>query len=141
MADDAVSLMKAQGLTEREWTKPITDKHINDISRSYCTTWKYLCPYLGVESIVAGDIAKNAAYDEEEKRVAFFKKWKLIKGSDATYKQLISALLQIRCRNDAEGVCKILRTDSTASAAGAAKPPEDLALKRLGKMAIVSVKN
>ena len=139
MADvDAVSLMKTYGLTDREWMKPITEKHIIDISRSYCTKWKSLYAFLAMESIIAEDIAKNPAYDEEEKRVAFFKKWRDIKGSDATYKQLISALLQIHCRNDAEGVCKIPSTASTESTPGAATPAEDLAHKRLGKLAIVS---
>ena len=50
--------------------------------------------------------------DEDEKRATFFAKWKEAKGSDATYKALISALLEIGCAEDAECVCKLLKPAS-----------------------------
>ena len=40
---------------------------------------------------------------------SFFSKWKEAKGSGATYRALISALLKIKCVEDAEGVCELLK--------------------------------
>ena len=47
--------------------------------------------------------------DEGTKRHRFLKRWKEIKGSAATYAQLIEALLQIDSAQDAEKVCAVLK--------------------------------
>ena len=52
---------------------------------------------------------------EDEKRRNFFFKWRDTKGSGATYKTLISALLEIDCREDAENVCKLCIQSSEPS--------------------------
>ena len=43
-----------------------------------------------------------------------FKKWKKMKGMRATYKSLIHALLEVKCTEDAEGVCKLLKDQNLA---------------------------
>ncbi len=53
---------------------------------------------------------------EREKRQSFFKEWKQRKGSNATYKALVSALLKINHRDDAEYLCRLLQGTSTATA-------------------------
>lgn len=65
-----------------------------------------------LESIVADDIDKSQV-SEDQKRRTFFKQWKQMNGFDATYKNLISALLKIKCRQDAEHVCKLLQESNT----------------------------
>ena len=87
----------------------VTDRHLDEIASSYCRHWRTLRAELGLEAIVEHDIDRSIPGDEEGKRRAFFNKWKLMKGSRATYKALISALLRKKCQDDAEGVCKLLK--------------------------------
>lgn len=96
-------------LKEEDWNKKITDGDLGDISHSTCRKWKYLAPYLDVHTIIVEDI-DHQRMDEEAKRFAFFDRWKQIKGEAATYGSLISALLQIEFREDAEWVCKLLQS-------------------------------
>ena len=62
---------------------------------------------LNLNSIVAEDIDRSPK-SEEEKRHTFFSTWKQVKGSIATYKALIIALLEVDCAEDAESVCKLV---------------------------------
>ena len=88
--------------------KQITDEHIEVISRTLCSQWKSLPAHLGLPPITARDIDHGPG-DEREKRNTFLTTWKAMKGSEATYKKLISALLKIEHREDAESVCELLK--------------------------------
>ena len=118
------SLLEQYQLKEEDVSKQVTDLHINEISRSHCKKWKSLPTYLEMEAIVASDIEKKPI-EEEEKRNNFFSKWKEEKGSEATYKALIGALWKMRCREDAESICKLLIavhvTANSSTTAGAFK--------------------
>lgn len=105
--DQFFSVIEHYKLTEEDSNQPITDCHLEEISRSYCSRWKSLAPYLQSKSITVEDIDRDHRR-EEDKRYAFFFGWKRKKGSDATYKTLITALLKIDCKDDAEGMCKLL---------------------------------
>ena len=105
----ASSFQSYCGLTEEEVSKKITDEHIEVISRSLCSQWKSLPAHLGLATIVVDDIDKSNVMDEREKRDKFLRTWKKEKGSEATYKKLIDGLLTIKCREDAEAVCKLLK--------------------------------
>jgi hypothetical protein len=72
-------LLKCYGLSHRSSKKPVSDAHLEEISRSSCEQWKSLPSHLGLETIVASDIDRSQK--EREKRHDFFKKWKDIKGS------------------------------------------------------------
>ena len=88
----------------------VTDKHVDTISRSFCRRWDLLPTYLEMDRDVASDIKKqHREMEEEDKKRAFFFKWIEEKGSRATYKKLIIALLEINRVNDAEKVCKLLQ--------------------------------
>ena len=47
---------------------------------------------------------------EEERKARLFSRWKSEKGAGASYKQLVNALLEIECKQDAEYVCELLRS-------------------------------
>ena len=106
-------LIERYGLTEGDCDKPVTDYHLGLISRSCCDEWKFLPPYIGLETIVAEDIDKSQK-SEREKRKDFFLQWKSTIGSRATYKLLITALLKMKCGQDAEKVCKTLKQPAGA---------------------------
>ena len=57
---------------------------------------------------MAEDIDKSQK-GERENRHEFLLIWKEMEGSGATYKQLITALLKIKCRQDAEKLCEMLK--------------------------------
>ena len=99
-----------EGLTEGD---QVSDEHLETISRSCCEKWKSLPAHLELETIVASDIDKKQK-DEDEKRHDFFKKWKLTKGSAATYGKLISALEKINCMDDAEKVRQFMGTKAVS---------------------------
>jgi hypothetical protein len=103
------SLLDYYQLKEGTCNQQVTDKHLCEIASSYCRQWRTLRAKLGLKNIVEHDIDYSIPGDEEGRRHAFFDKWKLVKGSAATYKILISALLEIKCRDDAEGVCRLLK--------------------------------
>ena len=52
---------------------------------------------------------------EEEKRLAFFKRWKKEKGFEASYGALVTALLKIKNREDAEKICALLKNSPTSN--------------------------
>jgi hypothetical protein len=101
-------LLKRHELSDRSCNKLVSDVHLEEISRSNCKQWKSLPSHLGLETIVADDIDRSQK-DPREKRYDFFLQWKDIKGTGATYKQLINALLKIKCKKDADKVCQLLK--------------------------------
>ena len=104
-------LVTKLGLSEKEYNLPIGDEHLETISRKSCKKWKNLPAHLDLKTIVAEDIAKEGG-TEQEKRYNFLRQWQEIKGSEATYKRLITALLEINCMQDAETVCSTIKTDA-----------------------------
>ena len=67
---------------------------------------------------MAEDIDKSQK-GEREKRHDFLLKWKDVEGSDATYGQLITALLKIKCKQDAEKLSGMLKQSVSQSTATA----------------------
>ena len=101
-------LLKHFELSEEDCKKTISDRHLEKISRSCSLNLRSLTPFLGLPPIV-GDNIDRSSQNQESKRLNFLNQWKQIKGSDATYFQLIRALLEIQHRQDAETTCKILK--------------------------------
>ncbi len=90
-------------LTDQDLSKLVSDINLDKISSSLALEWKRLPVYLGLKKPVAEDIECNRELiKESEKRHQFLLDWKAIKGAAATYGCLILALLQIKCRQDAE---------------------------------------
>ena len=111
-----ISMMEDFKLSEAGFKRQVSDCHIEEISDSFCEKWRSLPPYLEMETIVAKDIDRDhTGSDECEKRCSFLKKWKKLKGQKATYKCLISALLRMKCREEAEGVCRLLKKHDISS--------------------------
>ncbi len=106
---DAVkTLMESFGLREEDYSREMTEAHLEEFTHDYGENWRTIHAHLDIKSIVARDIDRKE--NEGEKRYAFFIKWKSLKCSGATYKKLVYALLKINCRNDAEAVCVMLRS-------------------------------
>ncbi len=104
------TLLDNYELTDEECCMQVSDIHLDQFSSNCCSNkeWTFLPPYLEVEGTVVADI-NHENLSGKEKRLCFFKQWKQIKGSDATYRALISALLQINRRSDAEYLCNLLQ--------------------------------
>ena len=103
-----LQLMSYYGTTEEHYNKQVTSIHLEELSRSGCKQWKSLPPHLELNTIVAEDI-DGSSEDPGMKRFKFLNKWKDMKGIDATYRQLINALLKIECRQDAAKLCAMLK--------------------------------
>lgn len=101
-------LREHYGLNNKVCQEQVSDKHISEIGCSLCGQWRKLPPYLDLEATVVDDLERQFM-TEEERRVGLLKKWKERNGFDASYTSLINALLEIKCRSDAEGVCELLR--------------------------------
>ena len=106
-ASQFAELKERYNLQELGLNQQISDKHIQEFSKSHGRKWKLMPANLKLETIIADDIDR-APKPEEEKRHTFFSKWKLIRGSSATYKALITALLENDCGEDAESVCRLV---------------------------------
>ena len=110
-----LQLMRHYALTERQYNRPVSDTHLEEFSRSGCKEWKSLPRYLKLYTIVAKDIDKSQK-GEREKRHEFLITWKHFEGSNATYRQLITALLEIKSRQDAENLSEMLKQSVPQSA-------------------------
>ena len=102
-------MMEHFKLSEADFNRQVSDSDIEKISNSFCEKWSSLPPYLEMEAIVARDVHRDHPGEAREKRCSFLKKWKKMKGLKATYKSLIRALLEVKCTEEAEGVCKLLQ--------------------------------
>ena len=105
-----LQLMSLYGLTEEHHNQQVSNIHLQELTCSGCERWKFLPPYLELENIVADDIDKSHE-DPGTKRYKFLLKWKDMKGFQATYRQLINALLKTKCRQDGEKLCEMLKKD------------------------------
>ena len=108
------SLLEKYQIKDEDINTQVTDLHVDEIARSHCKKWKSLPAHLQMEAIAAKDIDLKQI-EEEQKRCDFLSKWKEEKGSEATYKVLIGALLKIKSREDAEGICKIILSTTAGS--------------------------
>ena len=100
--------MNEYGLSEEHYNLPVSDVHAHAISQSHCEHWRHLHSYLELDEIVVSNINRGPDILEEDKRNTFFKRWRKMKGSEATYLKLVHALLKINCKEDAESVCQLL---------------------------------
>ena len=99
-------LLKEYGLTEEDCCRQVCKKGVDKISISCSLPYERLPAYLDLKGVSAKDIRKDCK-SEPERRTALLEAWKQMKGSDATYKALIVALLEIGHRDDAEEICKL----------------------------------
>ena len=94
-------------------TQVVTDSHLHELSY-YPIQWKGLIEHLQMNPTVIRKVTCKPG-DDRDKRLLFFKEWKLQKGDEATYREIISALLKTRCWNEAEEVCKLLSSAQESS--------------------------
>ena len=118
--------MESFELTDEDYNKQVSDKHLEELSRTHCRKWRQLPSHLDMDDIVEHDLDQNPS-DERKKRHDFFKEWKETQGSNATYKKLINALLTTGSRNDAEYLCQLLK--------GSASKPSQTTLTQAPKAA------
>lgn len=105
-----VRRMKQFRLTERAMNRVVSDVHLEVVSRTCCEQWKSLPPHLGLDANLVKDIEANRKLRSyKSKRMEFFRKWKEVKGHSATYKELITALSEIDCGDDADIVFVLLK--------------------------------
>ena len=100
-------LLSEFDLTEKASEQPISDTHLEVISRTSSQQWRSLPPHLELPDTTVDDI-EHDSHKEEERKNNFFFTWKHKKGSHATYRKLLESLLKIERRDDAEKVCKLL---------------------------------
>ena len=121
MSDQAIiSLCAHFELAQQDLDKEISDFHLDEIARTHDVNWKILTSRLGLQDVVAKDIDKDHS-KEFDKRLGFFQQWKQRKGSEATYKKLVRALLDTDQKRDAEGVCKLLQPHHSNTSSGMQK--------------------
>ena len=105
--------MTQYGLSEKDGDRKVSDVHVDEISRLYCKKWRSLYPHLELDEIVVADTERDHGA-EDERRKGFLTKWRETKGSKATYKMLVHALLRINQRLDAENICKLLAGEKSS---------------------------
>ena len=117
IVDSMKRVLKLYDLEEADIGEAISLEHIEAISCSCNSKWKPLLTKLGLSAIDFDD-AESSRITDQGKRSKNLQTWKQKNGSDATYKHLIIAQLEMECRYDAEEVCKILKQQRTRQCAG-----------------------
>lgn len=84
--------MRSFDLSEKIITTPITEAHYKELSG---LSWEVeeLAPHLNIEKSVLKDILRDNA-EEQSRKSCLLSKWKENKGTDATYRELIKAMLK-----------------------------------------------
>ena len=104
-------------LSPEAYNQPISDIHLQMIASSRAIKWKFLPAVLEMANptVVLSDIGGEGGRPPDQMRADFFGRWQSEKGSDASYKNLVNALLQINCKQDAEYVCELLLSTSSTT--------------------------
>ena len=105
-------LLKRHKLTDKDINRPVNVNNLELTSHFCYKQWKSLPSHLGVQSNVVGEIDKTYE-DEKTKCLNFLLRW--MKGSRATYRQLLTALLSIKCEQAAEMLSKKLKESASDS--------------------------
>ena len=130
MDDQFTVVIQHYELSEEHVRQPINDTHLDEVAK-FCLKWRKLPSHLKMQVSDVANIERDHA-TEEERRSEFFQTWKQNNGFDATYEILIGALLEIGHRNDAESVCKMLKTSiSQCVPAASPEPPQQKQAKGL----------
>ena len=108
MSDKFIRLCTRFKLADQDLDKVISNLHFDEISQTRDINWKSLPSRLGLQDNVAKDIDKDFS-KEFDKRREFFQQWKQKNGSEATYRSLVRALLDIKQIDNAEYVCELLQ--------------------------------
>ncbi len=81
-------LMNYYGLTEEDCDREIEKAHSEDMSRALAKDWRLLPSRFDLPEILESDIERDFK-TEKERRNEFFRRWKEIDGSSATYRRLM----------------------------------------------------
>ncbi len=106
---DLSSTLQRYHLSESDVFQQVSNVHLQEISRSHCRKWRSLPVALDMENHLIWEDIQREVPDEEERKNKFFSRWQSEKGADASYKNLVNALLVTGCRQDAEYVCGLLK--------------------------------
>ena len=102
-------LLRKFGLTERDVGVKCSDDHLVDIT--VFVSWKEVGAHLpGVGREGVKDVGDNGG-NLGDKRSNLVDMWKERRGDDATYDEMITAMLKARKKNEAEKVCWLLRPE------------------------------
>ena len=115
------SLLATHEVARENSNKKISDKDIDKISQSCGFPYGRLSSYLGLKQVCAQD-AKQDGKSEPDRRAGLLEAWKQMKGSDATYRALIAALLEMERRDDAEIICNFLKESKLTAPATPVQP-------------------
>lgn len=97
-----ISLMNQYKLTTKDDSKIVADD-LHNISYT-----QDLLQYLDME------VPKDIDLTSKDQRTELLLKWKERKGKDATYRRLLSALVEAKCLGEANNVCKLLQKSGPA---------------------------
>ena len=102
-------LVRRYNLTEEMLQQKVTDEHMLDI-QEFIKSWREVGPFLsGIEQQNLDDIDRENGDDEREKRRKFIHKWEDANGPDATYDNMIFAMVRAMKKDEATKVCQLLR--------------------------------
>ena len=123
-------LIQHHQLTEDDCSRQVSNQHLVLFSQSHCGQWRMLPAFLGMETTIAEGIFHGPG-DDENKRYSFLLKWQQKRGPKATYKNLIKALIKVRCSQDADEVCRVLKKSVIAPSPPPSPPPASSNLSTL----------
>ena len=105
-------LTRKHRLTDKDIRQQVSDSNLEIISCSCFKQWKSLPARLGLPTVAANIDKKQN--DEKTKCLDFLLEWKVIKDTGATYRELLTALLGIKCEQAAEMVCARLEESASS---------------------------
>ena len=105
MAQTAEDVANEVGLPAEELSKPCDNQNISLLADCF-SEWRVIFASL-LSNVDLSDVTRENESEKERRRAAL-RKWKGSNGSGATYKVLVSALLDNGEKDQAEVLCRIL---------------------------------
>ena len=103
---ELLKYLEADGITVEHLEQRCSDEDLLQISRDL-VEWRNLAPHLALTDTDLEDL--EGGRSEQERRLKALRKWKRKAGFTATYKNLVSALLQVGDTELAEKLCRQLQ--------------------------------
>ena len=89
--------------------QPCSDEHLKSIS--LFLDWRNIAPHLGLSEIDIEDIISEERKESDRRRKALLK-WKTKYSYKATLKSLVEALMRVGNADNAEKVCRLLKSQA-----------------------------
>ena len=108
-SDAFKSLIQHVGINSRQLDVSPESSQLYDIAKQQGSEWEHCAVKLGLEDQQISDIKENNRHDVEKQRQKALAAWKQQSSFMGTYRRLVEVFLEVKRKDLAEYVCKLVK--------------------------------